>query len=134
MEKLIVGQMREGITVNARLRWNATGLQVAPGESYRVQASSDLWHDAGIPATADGQDGNMIQRIFKWTIRCKQARWFQLVGALGQSDEQLFPLGIDAQLKVPPGPEAELTLFANDVLFMYGNNQGNIWVNITRIA
>lgn len=134
MEMLDVGQTRHDIQIDSRLRWNSTGIQVAPGESYRIQASSDLWYDAGIPADANGQSGNFFQRPFKWLIRCKQAQWFQLVGALGHSDNQLFALGMDAQLTVSAGANAELTLFANDVSFMYCNNSGSIRVSITRIA
>lgn len=134
MQKLVVGQTRHDIRIDAKLRWNATGIRVAPGESYRVRASADQWYDADIPADADGQPGNLLQKLFKWLIRCKQATWFQLVGALGQSDKQLFPLGRDACFTIPSGAESELTLFANDVSFMYGNNSGCISIHITRLA
>lgn len=134
MEKLRIGETRAAILVDATQRWNPTGLLVGPGESYRVQASADRWYDAGIPADADGQPGNFIQKLFEWLIRCKQATWFQLVAALGQSDKWLFPLGRDACLTIPDGAESELTLFANDVSFMYGNNSGSISIRITRLA
>ncbi|QKE65051.1 hypothetical protein HNE05_17395 [Aquipseudomonas campi] len=134
MERLEIGQRKDGIEVNSALRWNRSGIRVMSGEHYQVQASLDIWRDASIPSDANGQAGSALQNCFKWLIRCKAATWFQLVAALGESDKQLFPLGLDAHLNIPDGTDAELTLFANDVSLAYGNNRGSVWVSLTRLA
>lgn len=134
MQRLEIGQQSPLIRVDAGKRWNPSNIQVSAGERYRVMASDHEWFDAGLEATAAGWDGNWLLKAFKPLIRCREGRWFQLIGALGTSERPLFPLGIDAEWVIPAGEDVELTLFANDVIGMYWNNRGFVEVTVTRLA
>lgn len=67
-------------------------------------------------------------------IRCRQARWFQLVAAAGTSSKQMVPIGLGAVASFTADEDCELEFFANDVVFMYWNNAGVIHVAVTREA
>lgn len=134
MKRLEIGQQSPLIRVEAGKRWNLSSIQGSAGECYRVRASDHKWLDAGLESTAAGWDGNWLLKASKPLIRCREGRWFQLIGALGKTERPLFPLGMDAEWVIPNGEDAELTLFANDVIGMYWNNCGFIEVTFTRLA
>lgn len=134
MRKLAVGESVFDLPVDARRLLNSTGILVCAGERYRIDASNEVWSDAGIECTAKGQSGRGIQRIFKPLIRCRQALWFQLVAAAGTSSQQMLPIGLGAVASFTADEDCELEFFANDVVFMYWNNAGVIHVAVTREA
>lgn len=134
MRKLAVGEKASCISVDARKSWNGTGILVHAGEKYRIDASNEEWSDAGIKSTAAGQSGRGFQRIFRPLIRCHQAQWFELVAAVGRSNQQMHPIGLGADVSFITEENVELGFFANDVIFMYWNNKGVIHVAITREA
>lgn len=132
MRKLAVGEKVIGIPIQAEKSWNGTGILVCAGENYRIDASSEVWSDAGIECTAAGQPGRGIQKMFRAFVRCRQAKWFELVAIAGKSNEQMHPIGLGKDVSFSMEGNYELGFFANDVFFMYFNNSGVIHVAITR--
>jgi len=91
-----------------------------------------------LPSNANGREGTFFQSLAAWALRCKSAKWFQLIGAIGESDDFLIPIGKQSRWtfdgKGSGPPPYELFLFANDAYFAYSNNKGAIGVTITRVA
>ena len=133
MQSLKVGEVApKRYLVEAKSIWNGTGLLVRPGERYIVTASDDVWVDRTIPSTAAGQPGVGIQKLFKPLIRCRAGQWFELIAAVGRTRAQFFVIGMKGRVALDGGQEGELLLFANDVIFAYGNNGGHVTVEVQR--
>lgn len=133
MQSLKVGEVApKPYVVDAKSIWNDTGLLVRPGEQYLVTASDEVWVDRKVPSTAAGQPGVGIQKLLKPLIRCRAGQWFELIAAVGRTHTQLFVIGMKGLVTLGGGQEGELLLFANDVIFAYGNNSGHITVEVRR--
>jgi hypothetical protein len=59
------------------------------------------------------------------------ANWFTLIGAVGDTDSELFIVGT-AKVEYQPTRSDEFCPFANDLKRMYGNNEGRIYLTVTR--
>lgn len=135
---LAVGDSSGPITIASASYYNPTGVLLAPGETYEIAADDSRWVDWHLASSADGRiEPSLMQSMAHWALRCKQGRWFQLIGAIGRSDSNLFPIGMHAAwtYKGQSGDaEPELCLFANDAWFAYLNNHGSVKVTIKRVA
>ena len=103
-----------------------------------ITADENRWSDWKLDSTADGRaKPTLAQSLVRWALRCKAGCWFQLIGAVGRSEEHLFPIGKHLRWTYEGqggGRDVELHLFANDAWFAYWNNRGEVNVTITRVA
>lgn len=131
-------------TVQANQPYNPSRVLLRAGEKYRFEVNPDqLWFDADIPASPAGWDRSKIGKVKEWLIgfaessrRCPDAEWFEIVGSLDRSDDDLFRIlkHTDPAHPYSPTKDAELYAFANDLRDKYGNNLGSIEVTVTRIG
>lgn len=129
--------------VFARYMYSWSGIEVQQGEQYEIKLEdpADTWKDGDLPECgADGWDSEQLP-WFKEKIvdaveglrRCKDAQWFELIGALGDDDKDLIRLGgakNGVEITIPKS--AELYFFANDLRVRYGNNEGDLVINVKR--
>ncbi|MDM0014570.1 hypothetical protein QTH87_19160 [Variovorax sp. J22P168] len=134
---LAIGDSSGPLSVASASYYNPTGVLLAPGETYAIAADDGRWVDWHLASSADGRmEPSFAQSLALWALRCKQARWFQLVGAIGRNDNHLFPIGMHAEWTYEGQSHdvaPELCLFANDAWFAYLNNHGAVGVTVTRI-
>ena len=119
------------IPVDASRRWNPSGVTVRQGEVYAIEVPpGQTWHDASIEHTPAGKEVPKLN-AWKWLRRRRDLPWFALVGAVDKRHS--FPVrdGI-AEWTAPA--DGELFFYANDVWFMYWNNDGTISVTVRRLS
>ncbi|MDH3658697.1 MAG: DUF2235 domain-containing protein [Alphaproteobacteria bacterium] len=129
--------------VLAHLKYNWCGVKLEEGASYEFQiADDDTWRDKDIDCGPDGWTSDQLP-WFKEKIvtlledrrRYKDANWFELIGALGDEDDNLFRIGKGGpDRRYVAGSTAELYAFANDLQSKYGNNEGSLEITIKRVA
>ena len=128
------------IKINAEDRWNPTGVTARKGVTYRFEVNvlpDQPWKDWFIKSGPGGYT-NPIDP-FGWWLRVKkvgerQARYFMLIGTIGQTNERAFIIGAGCTYTAEwDGP---IYCFANDVPtdLAYGNNRGALELTITEIA
>ncbi|WP_207062235.1 DUF2235 domain-containing protein [Motiliproteus sp. SC1-56] len=126
--------------VFAHKPYNHSGLHLIKGERYRFSVIGDQqWRDGGITCGPEGWNREGVElglqelpiRMTEPFRRCPQANWFCLIGAIGDKDEHLFPIGRGTTLEAPE--TGELCLFANDLMRFYGNNMGKLKVTVERL-
>ena len=61
--------------------------------------------------------------------RLSEANWFELCGSL-DDDEEYFRIGKGGEKQDTATRDAELYAFTNDLLAKYGNNQGELLIQI----
>lgn len=116
--------------VQAENKASRTGLDVAPGERYRIEVpGAQFWYDKErrVPAP-QGDDGSWLTRHAGITKRHPESAWFALIA--GTNDGFSQNVGRPGMLVV--GGHGELILYPNDAAFAYGNNHGRILVSIRR--
>jgi hypothetical protein len=118
--------MNQGLVVEARRRWNDTGVDITLGQSLRILASG-LWRDWRIETDADGFSRSHLKRL-EPLRRVPAANWFQLCGTVDRRPDQAVLLGCDVTFNAPAG--GRLYLFANDIDWMRWNNAGQITTRI----
>ena len=119
------------VSACARLRWNHTGIRVHADETYDITARpGSVWKDASHEVTAKGYE---LRRLapFRPFRRRRDAPWFELIGAVGESEHTSFRISEHAPVTFHT--KGELVLYANDASFMYWNNTGSIEVVVRRI-
>ncbi len=128
---MIVGEATVKI-IKARNRWNDTQITIKKGEIYYFE-SSGFWQDLSNTCDANGYNStSSLLRSTEWLRRFPKANWFALIGSTGHSQKNFFEIGNKATITVEK--EGLFSCFANDVSFMYGNNSGEIKLNIKRLA
>lgn len=139
---LAVGESHR-CTVHAKLRYNYTGLFLQRGGIYTFAvAADDRWADKTMVCGADGWKSEQLPfgkeqvvRQLERRRRCRQANWFELIGAYGDEDDQLFRLGDAAGgQRYKATDDGELWMFANDLKTFYGNNEGELLVTVERVG
>jgi hypothetical protein len=133
---LTVGETLGPFPVGSRSFFNPTGVLLDRGATYEIAADDNTWVDWYLASDADGRDPTLAQSIARWALRCKAGKWFQLIGAVGESDEYVFPIGKHIRWTFAgQGTDfsPELYLFANDAWFAYFNNHGSVNVTIMRV-
>jgi hypothetical protein len=134
------------VKVYARKKYNPGGALMLRGATYVFEFDQNQkWYDASIEATVSGwsveeEDIGFIKALginaaghFR---RVTDSRWFELVAAVGQSEDELFPV---TEFTDPAHPyeaqrNGEFCPFANDLDSRYGNNLGYVDVTIKRVS
>jgi len=103
-------------------RYFPTGVLLTPGATYQIDAQG-LWQDGWIRAGPAGWPGLFLQA---WN-RLRWQPFFLLGGAIGPSEQHLFPIGRGrlwtAPATLPRNADRHLYLFANDWPGMLHNNR-----------
>jgi hypothetical protein len=60
-----------------------------------------------------------------------EARWFELIGAIDNDTGTYFRIGTGRDFT--PDRAGRLYCFANDLMGMYWNNFGGVWINVERL-
>ncbi len=136
----------KAVKVYARKKYNASGVLMLHGATYVFEFNENqTWYDASIEATVGGWSvdeedigsvkalGIKAARRFR---RIPDARWFELVAAVGQSDDELLQVTQYSDEAYPylAAKSGEFCPFANDLDSRYGNNLGYVDVTIKRVA
>lgn len=128
--QLAVGDVMSN-AVPAEELWHDTGIEVKEGEEYRF-AAVGRWTDWCIPCDANGYASTTpMLKASESLRRMPQENWFALIGAVGRNNGHYFRIGAKSVQRMPAA--GTLYCFANDVPWMYWNNQGTIQLTITRI-
>ena len=99
------------------------------------------WKDGGIECDANGwkRDRPGVGWIKELAIRGMEpfrreadADWFALIGAVGDSGDERFIIGTKT-VKHTATKSDEFCPFANDLKRLYGNNEGRIYLKVTRL-
>jgi hypothetical protein len=126
--------------VYARDYWNAPGIYVEAGKTYRLTATGS-WQDSQIthgPAGGHGGWRALYLSLFTWVRRAPHANWLTLMASIasGQAsntsnDMNRFPTYVIAAGGViRPEVSGYLYLWANDATGFYGNNRGAVQVTL----
>ena len=138
LRELNVGESADNLPIiDARIRWNRSGLWLTAGQSYEFKVDDvQNWCDAGIDSTPD--EGHIKRRWYleippaKWLRRFRKANWYTLVGSIGKSPGSYFPIG--GGRIYTPETTGELLSFANDAELFYGNNSGTLRLTVIRLS
>jgi hypothetical protein len=115
------------ISINSRLKWNDTRIDVIAGLTYEYGADGQ-WTDWTRICDADGYSDPKLD-LLSFLKRCRSAQWFQLVAAVDQKASQSIVLGCSGQFIAPAS--GRLWAYANDAAFAYWNNNGSVALTIT---
>jgi hypothetical protein len=117
-------------TIKAKSKWNDTGYQLSAGKQYRFKATGE-WIDGGIVTTAVGFE-KFYLKPFEWMRRFPNAKWFSVIGAIDKKESTKFDIGrfIEQGETYTATINGTLFCFANDVSIAYGNNKGEIELEI----
>jgi hypothetical protein len=117
-------------TLEARRRWNDTGITLVAGQEYQFRAEG-TWIDWFVTCDAEGYESiNAVQRLSESLRRAPSERWFALMGTIDRDTRGLFHIGREAIFS--PCSSGVLCCFANDVSLAYWNNFGAIRLTVTR--
>jgi hypothetical protein len=118
------------VYVQARPKWNHSGIRLVRGGKYLITAQGTWW-DAGSRHGPDGDGSpNFYMRWSEGLRRVRHENWFKLICALDSQKKTAFPVG--SNRPTVAAADGELTCFANDVGFAYGNNTGAIQMTVKR--
>src|SRR4051812_13422093 len=79
------------IPVDARNRWNASGVNVRRGEVYAIEvAPNQFWRDASHRCGPAGYEDPKLDS-WKRLRRRRDQPWFALIGAVGKDEATGFP-------------------------------------------
>ena len=134
----------QSTTVYANRKYNRSGILLEEGAKYLFSVpENQIWYDASIACDEMGWDretqelgiSELFIKLSEGRRRHPDAKWFELIGAIGTNDHNLFRIieHTDENSIFSPKTDGELQFFANDLDRMYGNNRGFITVNITRV-
>lgn len=136
---LLAGQEASAV-VDARCRWNHTGVQLAPGGEYAVskRGEHEDWNDHGVPADLDTgwTERKWFGRLIQGFARAPDLPMYSLVAAQGMDKASFSAAGPAATIATRPAPDGaprELLLFANDWWSRYDNNNGCLLVTVRRL-
>jgi hypothetical protein len=127
LHSLAVGE-RTTATIEARVKWNLTGILLEVGATYDLEATSD-WKDWYRTTGPGGYDSATLS-LFESRRRFKEADWFALIGALDKDDTTAFVIGEGCTYV--PSRDGQLCCYANDLYSMYWNNSGCVSLTVTR--
>jgi hypothetical protein len=157
--RLLGAGERASMDVYASQRWNATGLYLEAGVTYRLAGSGE-WLDGSAPfspaggevgghhlsdvsrlaASALGSVENLFntatgsQNDFWLTRRVESAPWLALLGfvANGVGDAKGETILIGEGLSFTPAAGGYLYAYANDAWQTYANNHGSVALTVER--
>jgi hypothetical protein len=114
-------------------KWNHTGFQLEEDREYRFVATGQ-WIDWFITYGPDGGTSgvNLFLRLFERFRRRPTDKWFALIGGVGEDESSTFLIGSSTP-RFKATNTGELTCYANDVPWAYGNNKGSIQLTVERL-
>lgn len=131
--------------VDAPDLYSWTGVRLVRGGQYlfRIPPGQE-WTDASIECGPDGWrteeelsffKGKLIKFTEGWR-RHPEANWFEVIGAVGKSDDHLFRIGDGSKAERPfvSMRNDGLYAFANDIRSMYDNNKGTVNITVRRVG
>jgi hypothetical protein len=147
--KILTADEEWNVRVYANQHYNQSGVLLKPGQKYCFLVSpNSTWYDSDIVAGTDGWDVDDQNIDLGWFTeiaiarkederRLPGANWFELCGAVGEREDELFQVlnflqGDGATLEV--NTTGEFCPFANDLMDRYHNNLGYIDLVIKCIA
>jgi hypothetical protein len=111
--------------LNPKDTFISTDIMVSPHEKYAFSATGK-WKDWFKTCDANGWQGFGTHWLRRFA-RVSNADLFCLCGSFNKSKEHVFKIGSQREYTVKPADcvqnSAELFLFANDIPWMYWNNQ-----------
>jgi hypothetical protein len=118
----------------AREKWNHTGFQLQQGVEYKFSANGK-WIDLNIVhgPDGDGSGRNLFLRLFEHFRRRPKDNWFALIGSVGENESATFLIG-SSNPRFKATESGELTCYANDVPWAYGNNKGSIELTVEQLG
>jgi hypothetical protein len=128
---LLPGQSIEIAGINAAERWNRTGVVIECDVTYRFEVIDvSGWRDGKVETDPDGYEKLRLLPLLL-ARRYPPARWLKLMGAVGTSAWDYFPIGTGCTRKATAA--GELYCFANDASFRYHNNDGQLTLKVSRV-
>ena len=128
---LLPGQSIEIAGINAAERWNRTGVVIECDVTYRFEVIDvSGWRDGKVETDPDGYEKLRLLPLLL-ARRYPPARWLKLIGAVGTSAWDYFPIGTGCTRKATAA--GELYCFANDASFRYHNNDGQLTLKVSRV-
>ena len=128
---LLPGQSIEIAGINAAERWNRTGVVIECDVTYRFEVIDvSGWRDGKVETDPDGYEKLRLLPLLL-ARRYPPARWLKLMGAVGTSAWDYFPIGTGCTRKATAA--GELYCFANDASFRYHNNDGRLTLKVSRV-
>lgn len=120
------------ITIDSKLIWNDTGINLVAGQEYHFQATGQ-WTDWTITSNADGYESpNFLLKLSEGLRRMPNSPWFSLIGSIDKAQDSFFLIGTNKQFIAPK--TGRLYCFANDVIIAYGNNRDSIQLTVTSLT
>ena len=118
------------VGIQARRRWNDTGIDLYKGQSYLLRSSGEWcdWHYLASPRGYKSR--NTAQRLTTWVRRHHAADWFTLVGSISKRRNTYFVISSGGEYR--PARHGRLFCFANDIWLFYFNNSGYVQLAVTR--
>jgi hypothetical protein len=127
---LLPGQSIEIAGINAAERWNRTGVVIECDVTYRYEVVNvSGWRDGKVDTDPDGYEKLRLLPLLL-ARRYPPARWLKLMGAIGTSAWDYFPIGMGCTRKATAA--GELYCFANDASFRYHDNEGQLTLKVSR--
>ena len=127
---LLPGQSIEIAGIDAAKTWNRTGLVLECGVTYRFEVTQvSGWRDGKVETNPDGYEKLHLLPLIP-ARRYPPGGWLKLIGAIGTSAWDYFPIGSGCTRKARAA--GELYCFANDASFRYRDNDGQLTLKVTR--
>lgn len=141
------------LDINADSFWNASGLVLDKGASYKISVgSAEYWCDAGIKSSVMGwrtHDETLesceagaasakLSKMQKWIFskvegsrRYPDANWFELIG-VNAKDGKFDEFRVALQHDFEADMSGEFCAYANDLKYFYWNNSRSLKITIKR--
>lgn len=139
---LNVGESRD-LFCNALRQHNHSGLAFEAGGKYLFSVpDGQTWTDLNIECGAEGwtradiEEGFLKEAVIaasEFRRRSPQSNWFALVGAIGETDDEIFEVLEHTKTPYVPRTSGEFCSFANDIRRFYSNNSGSLSFSVTRV-
>lgn len=139
--KLLAPGESHTFSVRALEQYSWSGVRVEAGGDYAFEINEgETWQDKDIVCGPEGWRTEDLPWFKEAVIeplekrrRCPNARWFELVGSIGDDGSHFFRIGKGGADRTYRSPvDGELCAFANDLRSTYGNNHGEIKVTVKR--
>ena len=129
--KLLPGESHR-VRIPANEKWANTDIDFAAGETYALKAEGQ-WRDLLTKSDAGGYTSCLPWMVWaEKKRRMPEARWFELVGTIDNDSASYFRIGLGC--KFTPERAGRLYCFANDLMSMYWNNCGGVWLTAKRLS
>lgn len=120
------------VRIAANEKWVNTEIDFAVGETYALKTEGE-WRDLLTKSGAGGYTSCLPwMEMMEKKRRVPEACWFELIGAIDNDSASYFRIGGGCEFT--PDRAGRLVCFANDLMGMYWNNFGGVWLSIERVG